>query len=130
MRTFLAALAVTVAAVLAPSAPAAADTTTQPAAVSWIAPGVLEAPKFHVHPRGLRVTYTERMQVPGRAPLLYTEFNDGRVVAFRPCRYEDGSGPRERREGCYWNARKRGNGIGDSAILYRGRLFLLDTRAV
>ncbi len=104
-------------------------TTTGPtSAAPSLSAGMIESPDRLV--KTLAVTYTERVQIPGQSPLLVAEFNDGRMIAFRPCRYEDGSGPRERHAGCYWNARARGNKIGTSFIFYGKKFYPLDTRTV
>lgn len=129
MRTVLAAFVLTMLTLTAcvPPADAATPSKPAPAAVStvpsWIAPGMIEPPVRHVARRHLTVEFTDRIARPGAAPLLLAEFNDGRMVAFRPCRTEDSSP-------CFWNHRTRGNHIGRSFIAYAGHLFFLDVRDV
>lgn len=61
-----------------------------------------------------KVTYTERW----RGGRLYAELNNGATFAFVPCRYEDSNN-------CYWDATRRGNGIGRSYIQLRGKTLFI-----
>lgn len=112
-----AAAALTLAAVLSvvTAPPSSADATGPNVPRSWVRPGVVEPPVIHVPAADRRIVYAQRVE--GTRWLL-TEFNDGRLVVLRPCRYEDG-----RR--CWWDADTSGAAGGDSFAVFGGRVFYL-----
>lgn len=65
--------------------------------------------------KAVKVVYAERLE-GGR---LYYELNNGATFVTTACQYEDS-------RNCWWNAGKRGNGVGHSFVDLKGRALYLD----
>ena len=101
-----AAFALTVVVLLAATLPANARATRV-----WPAVTAVPAAELHV----------KRVHISPSSGVLHVRLSNGARWRLTPCKHEDS-------RDCYWNARKRGNGIGRSFIDLRGTAYTIPAR--